>query len=806
MAITLSSSKESFLFTTSRTSSHLSVVSFTISEKISYYFSSQVELAATSEIKTFDNIIGQECLLTVINNDRLSGGDRYFHGKVRKFEHTGMSGRKFLYEAEVVPSIYFLSLRRNCRIFQETTTHEIIKTILEEAGITSDSYRFALENFDRKRGFCVQYQESDLDFISRLMEEEGIYYFFEHYKDKHVMVMCDSMSVHLPLNGNPSITCNSGNGLVADKESVSHFTFSQRRTPEAFAHSNFFFKKPDLDLTRKKTGAQQTRYEIYEYAALHTTQAHGDILAEVRMQQLVALRKQGHGQSSSCRLIPGYKFTLADHEANSLNVEYLITDVSHAGSQPQVLEENACGSASYANSFTVIPATIQYRPPLITPKPIVTGLQTAIVVGPKGEEIHTDEHGRVRVQFHWDRDGERNERSSCWLRVAQAWGGLSRGGQFIPRIGDEVLVDFLEGNPDRPIITGSVYNSDNMPINNLKKSITQSGFRTKTHKGSGFHELRFDDAKGKEEIYLQSEKDWNILVKNRRGETVGGDSGTVVGKNRDLSVGGDSFTIIKGKSTEKAKEIIVGADDNISIVSGASSIVITPEGIKINGPIVSINDGSKAPEPLEKPVSGCTGKGGGSSSGGSVSPSKTPSSTAVSSPPQLPEQAEKKDPVASNEAPPLDEFKGNVPSGGWAGSPTVNDMPIDEVWKIGSVSDNVSGLGDLVSSRTSSPLLNGIRLPAAGDLVSSATTSSPGNLMDNATRIGSIAQNPESMKNTVITEAQKRVTRELDNSKSKLLGTKGISDAQIEAEQELAKLRSLLSSPKVNRNDVLKKF
>ena len=189
MAIILSSSKESFLFATSGTTLELSVVAFTVSEKISYYFSLQVELATTSEIITFDEIIGQESLLTVINNDRLSGGDRYFHGVIRKFEHSGMNGRKFLYEAEVVPSVYFLSLRRNCRIFQETTTQEIIKIILEEFGITSDRYRFALANTDRKRGFCVQYQESDLDFISRLMEEEGIYYFFEHYKDKHVLVM-----------------------------------------------------------------------------------------------------------------------------------------------------------------------------------------------------------------------------------------------------------------------------------------------------------------------------------------------------------------------------------------------------------------------------------------------------------------------------------------------------------------------------------------------------------------------------------------------------------------------------------------
>ncbi len=800
-------SKAHFTFRLSGISLETRVVHFGVSEQISDIFASQLSLATEQEIKSFDNIIGKESLLTIVNSDPLSGGgDRYVHGVVQSFRYTGRNGGFYLYAADVVPTLWQLSLRKNFRIFQGKQAQEIVKQVLEDGGINSDRYRFALVDETRLRKFCVQYGETDLDFITRILEEEGIFYFFEHYKDKHVMVMSDNPAVHLPIQGNKFIACNSHGGLVAEKESISAFTYFQRQTPDAYTHRNFNFKNPPLDLTAKGNGPSQGKFEIYEYPALHVNQERGNTLASVRIEQLTSLQKLGNGKSSSCRLTPGFTFTLTGHDSKSLNNNYLLVRVAHSGSQPQSLEEKAGGGADYGNSFTVIPATTPFRPPLTMYKPVVKGIQTATVVGPKGAEIHTDDYGRVRVQFHWDREGKRDEKSSCWIRCGQAWGGLSRGGQFIPRIGDEVLVDFVDGDPDRPIITGSVYNSDNMPINSLKKSITQSGFKTKTHKGDGFHELRFDDAKGKEEIYLQSEKDWNILVKNRKGLTVGGDSGAVIGKNRDLSVGGDSFTIIKGKSTEKAKEIIVGADDNISIVSGASSIVITPEGIKINGPIVSINDGSKAPEPLEKPVSGCTGKGGGSSSGGSVSPSKKPSSTAASSPPQLPEQAEKKDPVASNEAPPLDEFKGNVPSGGWAGSPPVNDMPIDEVWKIGSVSDNVSGLGDLVSSRTSSPPLNGIRSPAAGDLVSSTTTSSPGNLMDNATRIGSIAQNPESMKNTVINEAQKRVARELDNSKSKLLDTTGIADAQIEAEQELAKLRSLLSSPKVNRNDVLKKF
>ncbi len=610
-------SKAHFTFKLLGNSLETRVLHFGVSEQISGIFVSQLSLATVEEIKSFDNIIGKEALLTIVNSDPISGGgDRYLHGVVRSFRYTGRNGRFYLYAAEVVPTFWQFSLRKNSRIFQKKQAQEIVQQVLEDGGITSDRFRFALENTTRLRKFCVQYRETDFDFISRILEEEGIFYFFEHYQDKHIMVMSDTPAVHLPIQGIKAITCNSHGGLVAEKESISTFTYSQRQTPDAYTHRNFNFKNPPLDLTAKGTGQQQGKFEIYDYPALHVDQDRGNTLASVRIEQLTSLQKLGNGKSSSCRLIPGCTFTLAGHDSISLNGNYLLIRVAHSGSQPQSLEEKAGGGASYGNSFTVIPATTTFRPPITIHKPVVTGIQTATVVGPKGAEIHTDEYGRVRVQFHWDREGKRDENSSCWIRCGQAWGGLSRGGQFIPRIGDEVLVDFVDGDPDRPIITGSVYNSDNMPINDLKKSITQSGFKTKTHKGNGFHELRFDDAKGKEEIYLQSEKDWNILVKNRRGETVGGDSGTVAKKNCDLSVGGDSYTIVTGKSTDIAKEIIIGADDKLTIVSGASSIVITPGSIEFNSPIVKVNCGGGAPMPAKRPVTGNTGKGGGSGGGG----------------------------------------------------------------------------------------------------------------------------------------------------------------------------------------------
>ena len=748
------------------------------------------------------------------------GDDRCFHGVIRRFEYTGRNGHFYLYDAEVVPSFQQLCLRKNFRIFQDMKTQLIIQKILEEWGITSDYHRFALVNQERMRGTCVQYGETDLDFITRLLEEEGIFYFFEHYKDKHVLVMSDDTAVHVPIKGKPSITVNSNNGLVPEKESINSFSLSIRQRPGVYTHRNFTFKNPPLNLTAQNTGTNPARFEIYEYPALHVEPDRGERIAEARLEQLTAMQKQGHGRSSSCRLTPGYKFTLTNHEAKSLNGEYLITEVTHSGSQPQSLEEKAGGGFSYDNTFTVIPAKTTFRPPAPGEKPTVKGVQTAIVVGPKGEEIHTDEYGRVRVQFHWDREGKRDDKSSCWIRCGQSWGGLTRGAQFIPRIGDEVLVDFIDGDPDRPLIVGSVYNSDNMPINSLKKSITQSGFRTKTHKGKGFNELRFDDAKGAEEIFLHSQKDLNVVVRNRKGQTISGDSSTMIIKNCEHMVGGDSYSAVVGKQTVIAKEIILSATEKLTFVIGPSSIVMTCQDIKINGPMIYVKDGSFAPLPKVQPVSGASAggatasgrSGGGKSAGGGASlpppASGQPSSSAASAPPaQAPETNAIKDSAAPPDTEkPLDTFKGTVPSGGWTELDPAGSVPEYDGWTLGPVSQGASGLGDLVSSGSTSPLLKGAVLPGTGDLVSSATSSLPGDLKNRVSQVASVIQNPASLKDTAINEGRNRLNQELNNAKGNLLEKTGIVEAQNEATQELNKLRDLLKSPRIKQDDLLKKF
>jgi type VI secretion system secreted protein VgrG len=571
MSINLSSSRARFLFQIFGPSLETSVVCLWAHEALSTTFTVMLTLASPVEIGTFDDIIGKESLLTIVNSDPDSGGDRYFHGVVRKIEHTGMNGRFFLYDAEVVPTLFQLSLRKNSRIFQRLHVQDIIKQVLQEGGIFSDRFRFALTSRERLRKFCVQYRETDLDFITRLLEEEGIFYFFEHYKDKHVLVMGDDSVVHLPIAGKESITCNSHGGMVAERESIEAFSFSQRMRSGVFTHRNFNFKKPSLDLTARKSGSNPEQFEVYDYPALHVDPERGGRLAMARMEELGALQKQGHGRSSSCRLIPGYTFTLTDHDARSLDGDYLIIDVCHSGEQPQTLEEKAGGGASYGNTFRVIPAKVPFRPRITQEKPFVRGVQTAIVVGPPGEEIYTDTYGRVKVQFHWDREGKRNDRSSCWLRPAQGWGGGGWGMVFLPRIGDEVLVDFIEGDPDRPIIVGSAYNEENLPLYELPANKTVSTLKTRSYpKGSrdNYNELRFEDKIGNEEIFLQGEKDWNILIKNDKGQVVGRDESLRVVNNRTKHVGVNQAVDIGSNHTET-----IGANKSVTIVSNRTETI-----------------------------------------------------------------------------------------------------------------------------------------------------------------------------------------------------------------------------------------
>jgi type VI secretion system secreted protein VgrG len=545
------------------------VYSFSAQEEMSKPFLVKLTIACKHKI-SFDEVMGNEAVLRIASAETKP---RYFHGVIKTFRRAGSQG-KYFYEATMVPHLDLLSMSTDCRIFQKMTVADIVKKVFEQykREIGTDKYTFLAlkENGDKlERRYCVQYRETDLDFISRILAEEGIFYYFEHFEDKHVIVFGDNVMNYKDISSSGPIAFNGSSNMSTDTESISSFDFSHHLTPGEVVQSEYNFKNSSVKQKANANDNSVFNLEVYDHPGNFLNEDQGKTVSRIYLESIKTFEKKADASSNAPRLSAGFIFKMD----RGKDAQYLVTTITHGGSQPQVLEEYGTGQTSYSNGFVCIPAATVFRPPF-HPKPVVTGLQSAIVVGSKGEEIHTDKHGRVRVQFHWDRLGKKDENSSCMLRVAQTWGGGGRGAQYIPRIGDEVLVEFFEGDPDRPIITGSVYNSDNTPINNLKQSITQSGFRTKTHKGDGFHELRFDDAKGAEEIYLHSQKDWNIVVKD----------------SKTQSIGGNSSTTVAGASSETAKTITLTAETEIKLVCGGSTITLAPSGITIKGGTVHINE------------------------------------------------------------------------------------------------------------------------------------------------------------------------------------------------------------------------
>jgi len=554
----------------------IAVERFHAGEKVSAPFDVSLSLISEDQIKAAD-VVEKLGLLTVVGDT----GDRYFHGVLSQFMLSGKNGRFYLYQATLVPSIWFMMLNQDCRIFQEMSVIEIVRELLKDNDIPSDRYEFRLKESYEKRRHCVQYRETDLIFISRLLEEEGIFYFFEHSKDKHLLVFADSTIAYKPIDGEPKVKFNAGGGLVAEEESISELAMTRSVRPGKIAQAAYNFKKPSLDLTVQKQGKTHDKYEIYDYPCNYGYTESGQRLAQIRLEEQKTFEEMAQGGSNCPRLIPGFMFDLSGHDFSELDKQYVAVIVEHNGSQFHVLGEKSGigGDFSYSNEFTAIPAAVTLRPGRAIEKPIIQGLQTATVVGPKGEEIYTDEWGRVKVQFHWDRLGQDDDKSSCWLRTAQAWGGGGWGAQFIPRVGDEVLVDFMEGDPDWPIIVGSVYNEANQPLYDLKNNKTQSGIKTRSYPdGPGFNELRFEDKKGEEHVYLQGEKDWNILIKNDKGQNVGHDETLSVANNRTKTVG-----VNQSETIGANKEIQVGANHTETIGSNMSLSVGSNASVTVGG-------------------------------------------------------------------------------------------------------------------------------------------------------------------------------------------------------------------------------
>ncbi len=543
-------------FTFSVEGTEFLVAAFQVREQISRPYAIHLDLAYQAEVD-FEDIIGKPALLTIESDEQ----DRYFHGIVSDFSQTGTKGRRLLYRVQVVPAVALLALEQDCRIFQNLTVDAIVSQVLKDAGIAADSFEFRLQGNYPQRDYCVQYRETDLDFISRLLEAEGIFYFFEHSTDRHAIVFGDSTVCVKPVSGRDEVVFNPDSGLVAEEEAVGEFERTRRLHTGKYALQDYRFKNPALNLGTHVKDKEYDQYEFYDYPGGYKTREEGNQLVKVRLQQAVLSGDVARGRSNIARLVPGFTFRLSGHDINSFNKEYLITEITHEGNQPQVLGERADGTSSYGNSFAAVPSSVTIRPKQITPIPVVQGVHTAIVTGPSGEEIHTDEHGRVKVQFHWDRLGKKDDKSSCWIRVSQAWAGAGWGAIFIPRIGQEVIVDFIEGNPDRPIITGRVYHGTNTPPYQLPADKTKSTIKSDSSKGGGgSNEIRFEDKKGSEEIYLHGQKDWNIVIENDKNQSIGSNETLQVGSNRTKTVGAD-----QSESIAVNKNIHVGGNHNETV-------------------------------------------------------------------------------------------------------------------------------------------------------------------------------------------------------------------------------------------------
>ena len=412
------------------------------------------------------------------------------------------------------------------------STPEILAKVFEDLGYSD--FRNSLKATYTKRDYCVQYRETTFDFVSRLMEDEGIFYYFEHTASGHTMVLGDDAAVHSDCSGVSDLRYQEGATTAHEVDVVSECHLERQVTTGSYALDDFSFETPTTDLEVKVTG--EGKLARHDYPGGFEKEADGEKRAKVRLEAHVAQRVRLDGESY-CPFGAGCAFSLSKHPRSDINGRHVLVTVNH-----QLTQE------AYSNAFSAIPADTTFRPLLETPRPVIAGTQTAIVTGKSGEEIWTDKYGRIKVCFHWDRGGKGDEKSSCWIRVAQGWAGKQWGSFCLPRVGQEVVVAFLEGDPDRPLVTGSLYNADQTVPYALPTNQTQATVKRNTSKGGGgFNEIRFEDKKDAEEVYVHAQKDMKTEVLN--------DQTTLVTKNRLITVseGDETHAVSKGKRTLTVK-------------------------------------------------------------------------------------------------------------------------------------------------------------------------------------------------------------------------------------------------------------
>jgi type VI secretion system secreted protein VgrG len=608
------------------------------SEEVGQLFEFNVHAVSDSDAIDPEDLLGKPACVSL---ELASGDRRYFHGLVCAMGTDDAGEKGFGYRLVLRPWLWLLTRRSDTRVFQGDTIEQILKKVFEPF---KADFQFNLTGSFPAYEYCVQYRETDFNFVSRLLQQEGAYYYFKHEAGKHTMVIVNSPSAHEPSAHQAKFPFRATVDSHLDLEPITSWKTHKEIQSGQVVLRDYDFVKPQLTLEAlNKAGRKSasTLLEVYDYPGEYSDKSGGDRYAKIRMEEQQAgfMRVTGHGLSRA--LACGNRFTLADHPRADQNKAHVVLsthiDCSLSG------YESGAGETSFHCSFTALDASEIFRPKRTTPKPVVAGLHTAVVVGPAGQEIHTDAHGRIKVQFHWDRLGKKDEKSSCWVRVATPWAGQNWGMISLPRIGQEVVVDFLEGDPDRPMVIGSVYNGEHKPPYALPDNATVSASKSRSSKegsATNFNELRFEDKKGDEYIWLQAEKDFHQLVKNDATLQIDGNQQRIVAKDLTekidgdvkIKVGKDSVEEVTGSHSVKTSKdaiteasmsisnksgtnidikaganlaavaaanvhikgganVVVEAGAMLTLKAGASTIVLGPSGVMIVGSMVMINSG-----------------------------------------------------------------------------------------------------------------------------------------------------------------------------------------------------------------------
>ena len=577
-------------------------------ETLSRPFVLTAELLATDARIDRHALLGKPVTFTLPTDGLMNVlSPRYLNGKITRVavRSQELSGTRYaVYQLTVEPDLWPMQRDRNLRIFQSQTVPQIVQTLLKEYAVNVET---RLAGNYRVWEYCVQYQESSLDFISRLMELEGIYYFFRHEADKHTLVLCDAPDQHQAFPGYETIAYHvTPSGGVVTEEGISQWSLAESVTPGIYSTDDYDFRKPNawmLQARQNPASPVPGSVDVYDWPGHFVDHSHGESYARIRQEVWQAEHHSVSGSGTATGIAPGFTFSIINAPHFSDNGEYLVTSATYDFAENSYASGDT-GESRHNISFTVLPSSVTYRTPPETPWPKTHGPQTAKVVGPKGESIWTDRYGRVKVKFHWDRLAKGDDTSSCWVRVSSAWAGQGFGGVQIPRVGDEVVVDFINGDPDRPIITGRVYNEASMPPWDLPGDATRMGFMTRSKDGhqANASYLFFEDKPGSELLNMHAEKDMNISVENDKTVSIDGCRTTKIGKDQIDEITGDSTFHYKQKRTttvddaetkifnngekttiENGRVLKISNGDEVSIVGNKNSHINGNENREITG-------------------------------------------------------------------------------------------------------------------------------------------------------------------------------------------------------------------------------